>query len=95
MTDWKVVRGSQSERPLEVEENTSTVYLRRNIEQVVIADVTTEEEVTLWEYEEKEMSKSEYAQYLMVKESTDTITNYQKQDTIDAYTEELIEQGVI
>lgn len=95
MTDWTIVKGSQADKPLEVEQNNNTVYLRKNIEQVTEKSVDTEEEVTLWKYEEKQMTADEYSHYLMVQESTDTIVSYQKQDTIDEYTEQLVEGGVI
>lgn len=95
MTDWTTVRGSQADQPLEVEKNNGTVYLRKDITQVNMKNPDSEEVVSLWEYKEKQMTDSEYAQYQMVQESTNTIVNYQKQDTIDEYTEQLVEEGVI
>lgn len=60
MTDWKKVQGSQPERPAEVDttSSASTVYQRRNIEQITVThdDTTTE----LWQYEEREMTREEY-----------------------------------
>lgn len=97
MTDWKQVRGTQTTRPLEVDtsSSTKTVYLRRNIEQVEIEDGQSEETVTMWEYEERQMTPEEYSQYLLVQESTNTITAFQKQPVIDDYTAELLEGGLI
>lgn len=61
MTDWKKVQGSQPERPAEVDttSSASTVYQRRNIEQITVenGDGTTTE---LWQYEEREMTREEY-----------------------------------
>lgn len=82
-------------KPLEVEQNNSTVYLRKNITQVTETDVITKEKIKLWQYDEKEMTVDEYYQYQLIQESTNTIMNYQKQDTIDEYTEQLIEEGVL
>ena len=61
MTDWKKVRGSQSEKPSEFDTTTSSViiYQRKNIESITIEnmDGTT---VDLWEYDERTMSPEEY-----------------------------------
>ena len=97
MTEWKLVQGSQIEKPLEVDTFSSptTVYLRRNIEQVEFKDEMAEETFTMWQYEERQMTKAEYSQYLMIKESTETITSFQEQIVIDNYTEELIAGGII
>lgn len=97
MTDWTKVRGTQTEKPLEIDTSSSvnTVYLRRNIEQINIKDSVTEEVITMWEYEERQMTPNEYSQYKMIQESTNIITSFQEQAVIDAYTEELIAGGVI
>ena len=97
MTDWTQVRGTQTEKPLEVDtcSSTNTVYLRKNITQVEVEDVVSKEKVTMWQYDERQMTPAEYAQYQMVQESTNTITAFQKQTVIDEYTEELIAGGVI
>ena len=62
MTDWKKVQGSQVEKPQEFDTTTSAVivYQRRNIQRVKVTnpDGTTTE---LWEYEEREMTREEYA----------------------------------
>lgn len=62
MTDWKKVQGSQVEKPQEFDTTTSAVivYQRRNIQRVTVTnpDGTTTE---LWEYEEREMTREEYA----------------------------------
>lgn len=109
MTDWKMVTGTQPERPEEIDRISSptTVYLRRNIEQV-----EKEEEVdgteqiyktTEWRYEEKEMTIEEYENMLLMKtivqENTtqivDSVTEFQKEAVIDEYTAQLIEEGLI
>lgn len=97
MTDWTQVQGTQPEKPLEVDtcSSTSTVYLRKNIEQIEVEDPTTKEKVTMWQYDERQMTPAEYTQYQMIQESTETITAFQEQAVIDAYTEELIAGGVI
>lgn len=108
MTDWKKVIGTQPERPQEVDKISSptTVYLRRNIEQI---ERTTEEingktqTLTEWQYEEKEISVAEYEQMLLIyqiiekrtEEIVKSVTKFQKERVIDEYTMQLIEEGVI
>lgn len=61
MTDWRKARGSQPNKPEEFDTTSSevVVYQRRNIH-------TVEEEnmdgakVTLWEYDERELTKDEF-----------------------------------
>lgn len=57
MTDWKKVQGSQEEKPMEFDTASSgvVVYQRRGIEHVETEDFIG------WEYEEREMSREEYA----------------------------------
>lgn len=95
MTNWKLIQGSQSTKPTEVDTHSSptTVYLRRNIEQIEVEDEMGK--TTMWQYEEREMTKEEYSQYLIVQESTEAITSFQEQTVIDKYTEELILGGVL
>ena len=61
MTDWKLVYGSQIERPLEIDLATSphVVYQRKNIKRVTVdsEDGSTE----LWQYDERTMSHEEYS----------------------------------
>ena len=58
MTDWKQVTGSQSEKPLEVDavSSESTIYLRRNIKEVEIENEVSGEKVTMWQYEERQLT---------------------------------------
>ena len=97
MTDWKQVTGSQSKKPLEVDavSSESTIYLRRNIKEVEIENEVSGEKVTMWHYEERQLTPQEYTLYTSVKEGIDEITDFQKQSVIDEYTEELIKEGVI
>ena len=97
MTDWKQVTGSQSEKPLEVDavSSESTIYLRRNIKEVEIENEVSGEKVTMWQYEERQLTPQEYTLYTIVKEGIDEITDFQKQSVIDEDTEELIKEGVI
>lgn len=108
MTDWKKVTGTQTERPEEIDRTSSpsTVYLRRNIEQVERevegADGETQT-VTEWQYEEREMTVEEYENMALMKtvveENTsgivESVTQFQKEAVIDEYTEQLIEEGLI
>lgn len=61
MTDWKKVNGSQANKPEEFDTTTSSlvVYQRRNIKEVEIEN-TDGTKTTLWEYEERELTKEEF-----------------------------------
>lgn len=63
----------------------------------------SEETVTQWQYEEKEMSVEEYNSMILmqqvVAENTqgivESVTEFQREAVIDEYTEQLIEEGLI
>lgn len=55
--------GSQAEKPLELEITKSAVYLRRNIEQFTRTEQDGNE-VTLWGYDEAQLTPDEYAEYV-------------------------------
>lgn len=61
MTKWKTVKGTMTEEPKAVDMTTSptTVYERRNIKKVVVKD-NENNDVEMWEYEERQMSIEEY-----------------------------------
>lgn len=61
MTKWKTVKGTMTEEPKTVDMTTSptTVYERRNIKKVVVKD-NENNDVEMWEYEERQMSIEEY-----------------------------------
>lgn len=52
-----------------------------------------------WEYEERELTREEYTQSLIVKENTQgivkAVTEFNKESAIDEYTMQLIEEGVL
>lgn len=60
MTDWKRVKGTQTEAPLliDIVSSPDTVYEHRNIEQK-----QDEEENNYWEYDERTFTKDEYILY--------------------------------
>ena len=62
--EWKQIEGYQTERPAEVDTTSSrsTVYLRRNIEEVPNVDQDGEETGgTHWRYEETGIAKEDFA----------------------------------
>ena len=61
---WKEVTGSQQNRPDEVDTTSSpsTVYLRRNIRQAEVE--SGEEIITVWKYEEAQLTQNEYKEYV-------------------------------
>ena len=72
MTDWKKVTGTQPDKPEEVDRTSSpsTVYLRKNIEQVtreVEGSDGKMQTVTEWQYDEKEMTVKEYENMALMK----------------------------
>lgn len=62
---YKTVKGSQQERPAELDTTSSPglVYLRRNIEQITEPSGMGEDTVTLWQYEEAAITHEQYQQY--------------------------------
>lgn len=108
MTDWKKVTGTQPDKPEEVDRTSSpsTVYLRKNIEQVTREVEGSDGEtqtVTEWQYDEREMTVEEYENMALMKsvveENTfgivESVTQFQKDAVIDEYTQQLIEEGLI
>lgn len=108
MTDWKKVTGTQPDKPEEVDRTSSpsTVYLRKNIEQVtreVEGSDGKMQTVNEWQYDEKEMTVEEYENMALMKtvveENTygivESVTQFQKDAVIDEYTAQLIEEGLI
>lgn len=107
MKDWKKVTGTQKERPKEVDKTSSpfVVYLRRNIMQTerTVEVETGEQHVKEWQYEEREITVSEYDQMMLmqqvVSENTqgivESVTQFQRDTVIDEYTMQLIEEGLI
>lgn len=65
MSEWQKVYGSQSERPSELDTTSSAffVYQRRNIERITLEDEETGT-VDMWQYEERKLTKDEYAAML-------------------------------
>lgn len=61
MTDWKKVNGSQPNKPEEFDTTTSqlVVYQRRNIKETETENPDGTK-TTLWEYEERELTKEEF-----------------------------------
>lgn len=64
MTDWIKVQGA---KPLEVDKDSSQtyVYIRKNITEIVVnSEMEVGTPTTLYEYEEKKMTKDEYSIYI-------------------------------
>lgn len=63
---WKKVTGCQPQKPPEIDTISSptTVYLRKNINQTEIS--SEEGSGRMWEYEEAQLTKEEYEEYLEV-----------------------------
>ncbi len=73
MTDWKKVTGTQPDKPEEVDRTSSpsTVYLRKNIEQVTreVEGRRKDATMTEWQYDEKEMTVEEYENMALMNQS--------------------------
>lgn len=106
MKDWKTVTGTQPERPAEVdlESSPTTVYMRKNIRQVEQKEAEdSEETVSVWQYEERELTLREYEELNLIREVVSdntaeivtSVTQFQKDAVIDEYTLQLIEEGVL
>lgn len=97
MKEWKIVLGTEEIKPLEIDKISSptTVYQRRNIEQVEQTDSTTGDKIKYWKREERELTLEEYSILILMQEIKNDIINVQKEQIIDDYTLQLIEEGVI
>ena len=63
MAEWQLVQGSQEEKPSELDTTSSNyfVYERRNIRRVTSTYEMTGYTCEYWEYEERKLTKEEYA----------------------------------
>lgn len=98
MTDYRTVESMQSDKPLEIDTQSSdTVYQRKNIRLVAASGTEgeTDYKPKHWEYEERKLSRSEYAQYVVSMEQAEVINAHSDQEAIDNYTRELMDEGVI
>lgn len=70
MTDWRKVQGSQEEKPAEFDTVSSKVYVyqRRNVER--ISEETEQGTVEYWQYDERKMSRGEYAEMMTDKQAS-------------------------
>ena len=73
MEEWQKVCGSQEEKPSALDTSSSAffVYQRRNIERVTYPDEMSDSTYEIWEYEERKLTKDEYAK--MVEEELTAI----------------------
>ena len=60
--EYKKVRGTQKEKPLEYEVGKTTIYYRKNIERKSEPDEFTGEIFEFWEYDEAQELREEYKQ---------------------------------
>lgn len=93
MTEWKKSSAPYDYKPEEIDTTSSptTVYQRRNFKEVVRTDIDGNEE-KYWEYEERKFTRAEYSMASIVAERVEI---KHESDIIDAYTEELVEGGLI
>lgn len=96
MTDWRTVYGDINNKPALVDTTSSptTVYLRRNIEEVEVTDDMGDEPVTRkqWKYEERTCTHDEYN---IAKLSTEMVELKHDTDVIDDYTAMLLKEGLL
>ena len=71
--NYKYREGSQAEKPLEIDTTSSkiVVYVRRNIERITRPDPMTGAEISLWGYEEAELTPSEFEKFKTEKDIDD------------------------
>ena len=96
--EWKTVYCGYDNKPAELDTTSSstTVYERRNFEEVIIkspmGEDGEEKEIKQWKYEERTYSKE---QYELIKAVTEKIQLKQESEFIDRFTEQLFEEGVL
>ena len=65
--EWKTVRGTQDEKPEQLEYAGNYVFLRKNIHSVSETDPTDEtKNFTGWEYDEILLTKEQYNDYVKI-----------------------------
>lgn len=65
--EWKTVRGTQNEKPEQLEHAGDYVFLRKNIHSVSEIDPTDEtKNFTGWEYDEILLTKEQYNDYVKI-----------------------------
>ena len=65
--EWKTVRGTQDEKPKQLEYSGDYVFLRKNIHSVSETDPTDEtKNFTGWEYDEILLTKEQYNDYIKI-----------------------------
>lgn len=104
MREWKKIFGTEQEMPtqLDMVSSPTTIYQRRNIERVerILEDGT---KVSGWQREERELTIEEYETMMLMKEIVNdnkeeivnSVTEFQKNVTIDEYTLQLVEEGIL
>ena len=98
MTYYITVESMHSDKPFEIDTQSSdTVYQRKNIRLVAASGTEgeTDYKPKHWEYEERKLSRSEYTQYVVAMEQAEVINAHSDQEAIDNYTRELMDEGVI
>ncbi len=99
MTDYRLVENMETDAPVEIDAASSpnVVYQRKNIKSV--KESGSEEEHNYkpahWEYEERELTKDEYSQYLIAMEQAKEINEHSDEEAIDNYTRQLMDEGVL
>ena len=104
MKEWRTVFGTEAAMPEEFDTTSSpeTVYQRRKIKEVTKTEQDGKK-VTGWEREERELTIGEYQQMMLTREVVNenkadivaSVTDFQKSETIDEYTMQLIEEGLL
>lgn len=57
---WRTVRGSQPEKPKELEIGSEYVFMRKNIHEYSEEDSISNQTMTGWEYDEQLLTRDEY-----------------------------------
>ena len=95
MTDWRISQCGYNDKPSEYDTTSSptTVYQRRNIEEVTVPAVEEgKEDTKMWQYEERTYTREEWD---MLNAMSETINFKHDNDIIDDYTTSLIEEGLL
>ena len=96
--EWKTVYCGYDNKPeaIDTTSSSTTVYERRNFEEVVTKlsslDGEEEKEIKQWKYEERTYPKS---QYELIQAVVEKINLKHESEVIDKFTEELVEGGML
>lgn len=97
MTEYVLARSTEKPEEIDTTISPTTVFQRRNVKRIAASGKEGKPDYSpaYYEYEERQMSTAEYAQYIISMEQAQEINDHSDQEAIDNYTRQLMDEGVI